>query len=138
MTARINRLVLCGSLALGALAPAVPTAMNASAQESTRASADAHRDAAARGPVHHFSCNGGTLRLYRKPLQAPPACDTPAPTNYGICFSVSAGQPGFESVANRSDRNLVFFPSINCSGRGKVVEKHHTNPELRIFSFARS
>ncbi|MFD0689219.1 hypothetical protein [Actinomadura fibrosa] len=104
----------------------------------SRASQDAHRGAAARGPIHHFTCNGGTLRLYRKPLQTPPACDTPAPTNYGICFTVGPGQPGFESVANRSDRDLIFFPAINCSGQGKVVPKYHTNAELLIYSFARS
>ena len=137
MTTRIRQLALCGSLALGALAPAAPVALTAPAQAATRASDGAQGDAVARGPVIHFRCNGGTLRLYRNPLQAPPACDTPAPTNRGICFSVGRGDPGFESVANRSDRDLIFFPGINCTGQGKTVPARHTNPELKVLSFAR-
>ncbi|MFI6517659.1 hypothetical protein ACIBF1_19035 [Spirillospora sp. NPDC050679] len=135
-------MLFAGVGVLAAVTVAVATGGAAAAetgQAAPQSPATAHRDdVAAHGPVHHFSCIGGTLRLYRKPLQKPPACDTPAPTNYDICFSVSPGQAGFESVANRSDRDLVFFPFINCSGRGKVVKAHHTNAELRIFSFARS
>ncbi|WP_242903998.1 hypothetical protein [Actinomadura terrae] len=101
---------------------------------------DAHGQAArsdARGPVVHFRCTGGQLRLYRQSGYRPPTCDTDAPANRGICFTVGPGQAGFASVNNRSDKDLTVFPRINCSGQGISVNRKSSNEDVIIYSFAR-
>lgn len=81
---------------------------------------------AACGPRYNTSpANGGILRRYHSPLLAPPAFDTPAPTNYGICFRGSAGgQPGFESSPTEATglaANLDVFGAKALRRQGKAV-----------------